>query len=258
MARGNSTAQSSATTAQSNSSNQLGSAGQISSLLVPTLENQIANPQGINPTDMAALRTSNMQGAGGSEAAAVGQGALQAARTRNAGAAPSAIASGIRGAGENLSQANLDTNLANQKTKLAQQTSAENGLGSLYGTTLNAGNTALSDVAPLVNANTNAINSSYDWASSLLDPALSAGATVGAAALKNCWIAEAIYGADDPRTHLLRFWLNGPFAKSLTGAAVMAVYRAVGRPVAWMTSRSALVRTALTPLFDAALQRACE
>ena len=58
MARGSTQATGAATQAQTNSGAQLGAANNISSLLVPTLENQIANPQGINPTDLAALRTS--------------------------------------------------------------------------------------------------------------------------------------------------------------------------------------------------------
>lgn len=226
-------------------------------MLVPTLESNLANPQGINPTDLAAIRTSNEQGAGGAESAAVGQGALQAARTRNAGAPAAAIASGVRGSGEVLSKANLDTNLANQKAKLGQQSQAESGLEGLYGTDLNAGNTALGQVAPLVQANTGATNASWDWATDLLDPALQAAGSAAGGALKGCWIAEAIYGTDDPRTHLLRFWLNGEFSETRTGAAVMAAYRGIGIPVAWLARHSRTVRNALKPLFDVALRRAC-
>lgn len=258
MARGSTQATGAATQAQTNSGAQLGAANNISSLLVPTLENQIANPQGINPTDLAALRTSNMQGAGGAESAAVGQGALQAARTRNAGAPAAAVASGVRGAGEGLSTANLDTNLANQKAKLAQTSQAESGLQGLYGTDVNAGNTALGQVAPLVNANTEAQNASWDWAKDLFDPILQAAGQGAGALAKVCWIAEAIYGVDDPRTWLLRAWLNGPFMETLAGAVAMAVYRAVGRPVAWLTRRSRILRAALRPLFESALRRACE
>lgn len=261
MARGSTQATGAATQAQTNSGAQLGAANNISSLLVPTLENQIANPQGINPTDLAAMRTSNEQAAGGSTAAAVGQGALRAARTRNAGAPAAATAQGVQNAGEQLSTANLDTNLANQKAKLGQQSQATSELGSLYGTNINAGNNALGQVAGDVNANTNAENASYDWANSIFDPILSAagggaGAYFGAA--KGCWIAEAIYGVDDPRTWLLRSWLNGPFAETRIGSAVMALYMVIGRPVARIARRSMTVRAVLRPLFDAALRRACE
>lgn len=256
-ARGSPAATGAATTAATNSGNQLTAANNVSSLLVPTLENQIANPQGINPTDLAALRTSNEQGAGGAAASAVGQGALRAARTRNAGAAPAATAAGVNSAGQQLSQANLDTNLANQKAKMAQTSQAEGGLEGLYGTDLNAGNNALGQVAGDVNANNQAENASYDWATDVFDPILQAAGQGAGAVAKGCWIAEAVYGADDPRTHMLRFWLNGPFSETCVGAAAMAVYWAIGRPVAWLARRSHMARAALKPLFDAALRRAC-
>ena len=257
MARGSDQATASATQAQTNSANQLGAANNISSLLVPTLESELANPQGINPTDLVALRTSNMQGAGGTAAAATGLGALRAARTRNAGASPATTAQGIQNAGEQLSEANLNTDLANQKLKASERSQATGALQGLYGADLSAGNNALGEVAPLVNANTNAANESWDWAKDILDPALSAASNVGTAALKGCWIAEAIYGTDDPRTHLLRWYLNGPFSATVPGAAIMCVYFAVGRPVAWLVRRSDMARAILKPLFDSGLRRAC-
>lgn len=207
---------------------------------------------------MAAIRTSNMQGAGGSAASAVGQGALQSARSRNAGAPAAAVAQGVRGAGEQLSQDNLSAELADQKLKEQQRAGAQSGLQGLYGQTLAGGNGALGDVAPLVNANTNSAHQSWDWASQLFDPLVASASGVASAGLKGCWIAESIYGTDDPRTHLLRFWLNGPFSETRGGAAVMAVYHAIGRPVAWISRRSLIVRGALRPLFDAALRRACD
>lgn len=206
---------------------------------------------------MAAIHTANEQGAGGSTAAAVGEGALRAARTRNRGAFPAAVAQGVRNAGESLSQADLGANLENQKLKQAQRLSAQQGLQGLYGQTLAGGNESLGQVAPLVNANTNAENASWDWAKDLFTPLVASASNVASAGLKGCWVAEAIYGTDDPRTHLLRWYLNGPFTETAPGAAVMAVYHAIGRPVAWIARRSAIIRAALTPLFEIALRRAC-
>lgn len=257
MARGSDTAKGASDQAQANSKQQLGAATNISSLLVPTLQSTLANPQGINPTDMARIRTSNKQGAGGSAAAAVGDGALRAARTRNAGAMPAAVAEGVRHAGEQLSQADLAADLEDQKLKQVQRAGAQQGLQGLYGQTLAGGNDSLGQVAPLVNADTNAAHQSWDWAGSLFNPLMSNATQFGIARLKSCWIAEVIYGSDDPRTHLLRWYLNGPFTESHGGAAVMAVYRAIGRPVAWLARRSRLIRAALTPLFESALRRAC-
>lgn len=83
-----------------------------------------------------------------------------------------------------------------------------------------------------------------------------AGGAVGAA--KFCWIAEALYGVDDKRTHLVRAWLNGPFVEKRIGRAVMWLYGAIGRRVAALARRSPLLRRLLRPLFDSALQKAME
>lgn len=89
----------------------------------------------------------------------------------------------------------------------------------------------------------------------VLNAAIAGGASLGVQALKNCWIAEAIYGVTDWRTLLLRHWLNDVWAKqSLLGAAVMWLYGKIGR---WVARQSILV-SALKPLFDYALLRATE
>ena len=73
---------------------------------------------------------------------------------------------------------------------------------------------------------------------------------------KSCWIAEALFGVDDPRTHILRAWLNGVYAQTAAGKLLMATYRAVGRVVAAVARRSALLRLVLRPLFERGLRRA--
>ena len=89
---------------------------------------------------------------------------------------------------------------------------------------------------------------------------LSAGAGsgdgMGGAASMTCWIAEALYGVNDNRTHLLRRWLNREYARTLPGAAVMAMYRAFGKPIAGWARRSAVLRRLLMPLFDAGVAAA--
>lgn len=118
--------------------------------LSPTLSTMATNPQGINPADMAKIRTSNMQTAGGANSGAVGQGSLLAARTKNAGTADAAIAKSGETAAQNLSKANLDTQRENIGLKNQQQQEGLRGLQSLYGTNtgeaiggLNASNAAL-------------------------------------------------------------------------------------------------------------------
>jgi len=90
-------------------------------------------------------------------------------------------------------------------------------------------------------------------------PALAGGAaTVGAGFTPHggYWIAEAIYGVDDARTHLVRGWLNTEFKKSLLGRLVMALYLRVGRFVAALVKQHPFLKSALKPLFDKALEKA--
>ncbi|HEY6250808.1 MAG TPA: hypothetical protein VI685_12680 [Candidatus Angelobacter sp.] len=88
-------------------------------------------------------------------------------------------------------------------------------------------------------------------------PALAgAGGQVGAGFAKSCWIAEAIYGVGDARTHLVRAWLNTEFKKSLLGRLVMALYFRFGRSAAALVQKHEWLKAAFKPLFDKALQMA--
>ena len=111
--------------------------------LEPTLQAEAAHPQGMTPQAKAATNTAAQQSAGGSQAATVGQGGLYAARTKNAGAAQSAIGAGSRGAGANLSKAAVGTELANADLQNRQQQEGLGGLQNLYGTELGEGENAL-------------------------------------------------------------------------------------------------------------------
>lgn len=71
-----------------------------------------------------------------------------------------------------------------------------------------------------------------------------------------CWIAEAIYGTDDLRTHLVRAYLNGPFKQTTLGRFVMALYLRFGRAVAAQVRKRDWLRHAFRPLFDRALRSA--
>lgn len=180
MARGNSQAQSAATSGLGLSNTLQGNAEGLYSQLAPELATQATHPSGFSPTDLAKMDTAAEQSAGGSQAAATGQGALLASRTRNPGAAAAAIAEGARSAGRNLSNAALDTQLANANLKSKQQAQALGEEGQLYGTDVSGANQGLGEVASNVNANTNAENASWDWAKDIMDPILSAaGASSG-------------------------------------------------------------------------------
>ena len=71
-----------------------------------------------------------------------------------------------------------------------------------------------------------------------------------------CWIAEAIYGVDDLRTHLVRAYLNGPFLETEFGRYVMSLYLRFGRSIAAMVRKDSRLKRAFRPLFDRALASA--
>ena len=129
-------------------------------------------PPGYAGVNLAAADTAEQQSAGGGQSAAVGQGALLAGRTRNAGSADAAVGASTRAVGQQLSEGALQTRLKNAGMKMQQQQAGIGGLGNLYSENLGA-------VAPNVNANTEAENASWDWAKDLMGPML--GAAGGAA-----------------------------------------------------------------------------
>jgi hypothetical protein len=96
--------------------------------------------------------------------------------------------------------------------------------------------------------------------SPILGLAAAGGSAIGGTDFKkgSCWIAEAIYGVDDERTHIARAWLNGPFRSRWFGRVVMSAYLAVGERVAAVVRRSAPLRAILKPLFDRAVAKGRE
>jgi hypothetical protein len=73
---------------------------------------------------------------------------------------------------------------------------------------------------------------------------------------KQCWIAEALYGAHDPRTHLLRAWLTVIYDERRRGWMFVALYRRFGRGTASLIERGLLPRQMFQPLFDALVEQA--
>ncbi len=163
MARGSETADTASKTAATNSGTFMGNAGSAYGNVAPMLVSQAAHPAGFDPTDRAAMETEAVQEAGGNQAGAVGAGNLSAARTRNAGGFAQAVSDASRGAGESLSRGLLGVRTANANLKQHQHDEALSGLQGLYGTSAGASNSALGNVAPLVNASTEAENASWNW-----------------------------------------------------------------------------------------------
>lgn len=160
-------------TANNISSNLVGTAGNLYGSLAPTLAAQAAAPAGYTPTEKAAMTTAGEQSAGGTQAGAVGQGALLASRTKNAGTADAAIAQSARTAGQQLSNTAVGTEVKNANLEQQQRQSALQGEEGLYSTTLGGGLNALGlSNQALGGADTSGANNPY---MKLLQSGLAAG-----------------------------------------------------------------------------------
>lgn len=71
-----------------------------------------------------------------------------------------------------------------------------------------------------------------------------------------CWIAEVLYGIDDPRTHLVRAWLRRAAARRFGWRVFAAVYAAVGQQAAPLIARSRILRACVAPIFSNLVARA--
>jgi len=180
VARGDSQARAAETTGNANASTFGGNSKSLYSAVAPQLMMDAAHPTGFTPQQEANMTTAAEEGAGGGQAAAVGQGALLGARTKNAGAPAAAIAEASRGAQRTLGQNTLGIKLASADLANQKRSQALSELGGLYGTSAGASNNALGEVASNSRANTDAVNASWNWASKILDPAMqAAGSAAG-------------------------------------------------------------------------------
>lgn len=174
MARGDASAQQGEQAGLAQNRQLFGQAGGLYSTLAPQLQAQAINPQGFGPATKARLITQNEETAGGTNAGVTGQAGLIEGRTRNPGSTGMALTKAAGEVGKNLSRANLSTNLEDEQLKQQQRDAALRGEEGLYGTSLGGGNQALGQAANEANANTNAVNASWDWSKDLLGPILGA------------------------------------------------------------------------------------
>src|SRR5690348_11309060 len=143
MARGSDQANQASRNAVTQNQQLFGQGQGLYSTLAPQLEAEAANPQGMGAQELAREDTAAQESAGGSNAAAVGQGALEETRTRNAGGAGMALAKAARESGKNLTRATLATRIANEQLKEQQREGAQRELGQLYETNIGGGNAEL-------------------------------------------------------------------------------------------------------------------
>lgn len=102
--------------------------------VMPELKNEVNNPTGATPQQLAAQNTASQQGAGGSQAAAITQGSLAAGRSRNPGEYGAAIAQSGRQSGAGLAQRALGIQTNNANLAQGKQQDAIKQISGLYGT----------------------------------------------------------------------------------------------------------------------------
>jgi len=72
-----------------------------------------------------------------------------------------------------------------------------------------------------------------------------------------CWIADAIYGADAPRTQLVRAWLNDCYEQRVPWSLVVVpLYRRFGQRTARLLHSIPVFKNLFRPLFDLGVRRA--
>ena len=97
---------------------------------------------------------------------------------------------------------------------------------------------------------------SYGHVKDIVQGAGGNGLDSGGGHSKACWIAEALYGADDPRTHLLRAWVTMIYNERRRGWLLVGLYRMFGRSTATLITRGLLPRMLFQPLFDTLVEKA--
>jgi hypothetical protein len=138
------------------------------------------------------------------------------------------------------------SNLAWQQYLAQAPLSAAGAESPLYGTATGGQGNALNNLTSLS-------GQQYGFYGGMIDSALSGGSLMGAAKIAGCWIAMALYGDDDPRTHLLRSWLNDEFEEHAFGRAVMKLYRRYGETIGAQIRRFRPLGWLFRPLFELGL-----
>ncbi|MBA0085988.1 MAG: hypothetical protein HRJ53_13400 [Acidobacteria bacterium Pan2503] len=131
-------AQSAASTAAQTAGGYGANAADIASTLVPTLKNDIQNPQGFTPGAEAAQMTAGLGAAGGATSGIVGEAGLRAARSRNVGGATGVMDEAAREKMRTSAGIGLDVATKNAMLQQQQRASALQQLQGLYGTQVGA------------------------------------------------------------------------------------------------------------------------
>ena len=97
----------------------------------------------------------------------------------------------------------------------------------------------------------------YGHVKDIVQGGLGEGADGGALGhSKVCWIAEALYGVDTPRTLLVRGWLSEAYDQRGRWRFLISLYRTFGRSVAGLIQSGRIPARLFVPLFDSLVVKA--
>lgn len=212
---------------------------------------------GFDPTQLSSMRSqflnqnsSTFNQAGNQVRSALGS------RGEGTGSAPvggtygSGIANLMAAQAGSQSQGLLGINVQNAQQALQNQFNAGNILSGNAATQTGTQGVAGAGASSALNSYVTA--SANSFGGSLASSAGNAlGKQFGPPAVP-CWIAEATFGVNDERTHLVRFWVNFFFGQRWYGRPVVKLYAKFGQAV----SRKSWAVKMLRPLFNLALHKA--
>lgn len=130
-------------TAQTLSSSLTGRAGDMYSVLAPTLTRMATNPQGFSQGDINNMNTAALQSTAGAAAGQTGAALQRSAATNNAGASTGLVSAANQDATRALSDAALGVQNRNALLKEQQRQEGLSGLEGLYGENIGGGENAL-------------------------------------------------------------------------------------------------------------------
>jgi hypothetical protein len=144
--------------------------------------------------------------------------------------------------------ANEDKWLQEQDALTKDQLAGANAESGLYGTALGGQNSNLHDYTSAENAQ------DQMWAQLGSAAMTGAGAGLGGAF---CWVAAELYGGwDEPRTVLVRRWIETDLSRHATGRLLRAMYIRFGAKVAGHIRTHKLSRWIMAAIFNRALSSA--
>lgn len=119
-------------------------------------KNQLTNPTGYSPAELADMLTKSSQSLGGSQASAVGAGALAASRNRNSAGYTTALDDSARNAMKQQSENALGISGQDAALKQQKQQQAASSLNNIYDSSMQGTLNALGVGNGSINAQTNA------------------------------------------------------------------------------------------------------